>query len=84
MLNFDYRCSKGLVNLGLEAAQGLFNDRVIISIDPGIKNLVGVVASLGSLNEQGQYSGNFKKLLMVFFYALVYLLLEIHFLLWND
>ena len=72
------------MNLGLEAAQELFNNRVIISIDPGIRNLVGAVASLGSLNEQGQYSGNFKKLLTVFFYALVYLLLEIHFLLWND
>ena len=63
---------KNNIKLGPQAARDLINNRVVISIDPGLENLVGGVAALGTLNEKGEFKGNFMKMMKASHYYLFY------------
>ena len=60
------------IKLGPQAARDLINNRLVISIDPGLENLVGGVAALGEIDEAGKFKGNFMKMMKASNYYLFY------------
>ena len=62
-MNFAAGISTGEIKTGMEAAEDIFNHRLIVSIDPGLVYTAGMTFSLGEIID-GVYSGDFAKKLI--------------------
>lgn len=60
MLNLKSIIEQNEVEMGDQAAKDLFDDRLIVLLDPGCENLVGATFATGRFNDQS-FEGEFKR-----------------------
>ena len=62
MINIDCALREGSLHTGSAQAADLFNNRLVVLIDPGQANLAGIVYACGTLDPvTSTFAGNFKK-----------------------
>lgn len=61
MLNLAHAIGTGELKTGALAAKDLFDNRLIVSMDPGQTNFVGSTMIFGKLDEHGVFQGEFVK-----------------------
>ena len=61
MLNLSHVLDTGELYTGGEAAKDLFDNRLIVSIDPGSKNFAGQTFSFGQFDRYGVFNGRFMR-----------------------
>ena len=61
MMNIQHCLDTRQLEIGLEAARALFDNRMLVFADPGSKNLAGMIFVIGCFDNAGRFHGVFKK-----------------------